>query len=121
MKLALALFAASTSFATLSPISAAPQDPAATSPAARPVGVALVCCAEQIGPDDEFELAAYIKLADGVRIGWQNPGDAGEPTTAQLEVPSGFVASGPMYPAPQTFDLGHGLRSLGYEGETALF
>jgi DsbC/DsbD-like thiol-disulfide interchange protein len=109
---------ASLALATLSFLGGAPQSaPPSPEPAVR---VELVTDRVQIAPRETFEVAVRLTIPDGHTLGWQNPGDAGRPTTATLTAPPGFRVEGPLYPAPRRLDLGGGAVGYGYEKEALL-
>jgi len=50
---------------------------------------------------------------------WKNPGDSGEPTQIDWELPNGFSAGQIRWPVPKRIDLAH-LTNFGFEGEYVL-
>lgn len=74
-----------------------------------------------IQPGAKFLIAARFEIEPGYRLGWVNPGDVGKATRITLKAPAGFEVSAPMFPAPERYDLGHGLKSYGYKDRLVIF
>lgn len=78
----------------------------------------LLAQRENIAPGREFYLALNLTLPRGGHVYWKNPGDAGEPVSLKLNLPSGFRETGRYWPAPEKFTVGpfteYGYRSRAY-------
>lgn len=81
------------------------------------VQVELVSSVETIQPGVSFWVALKLDHEEHWHTYWNNPGEAGFPTTIEWNLPEGFLASEFHWPSPNKFDLG-GLINYGYEGET---
>lgn len=64
---------------------------------------------------------AHFEIAEGWHLYWDNPGESGLRTTAELEGPAGVEIGQVRYPGPEAFESPGDIRSYGYEGSTALF
>jgi DsbC/DsbD-like thiol-disulfide interchange protein len=88
-----------------------------------PVRVSIVAPA-QVDAGAPAQLAVVLAVPKGWHIYWENPGQSGLPTDAQLTVTSGapgkappIDVTGPRWPVPKRF-VTDGLFSYGYEGDT---
>ena len=79
----------------------------------------LVSEFEHIQPGTPFTLALKLSMDEGWHSYWQNPGDSGEPTEIEWELPSTFNLSPLQWPYPHRIDVGP-LRSYGYSDEVFL-
>ena len=79
----------------------------------------LVSENEHIQPGTPFTLALKLTMDVGWHSYWQNPGDSGEPTEIDWDLPSTFAASPIQWPYPHSIDLGP-LRSYGYSDQVLL-
>lgn len=64
-------------------------------------------------------LGLRYRIAPGWHIYWENPGDSGMATSADVEVPDAWSAGPLQFPGPDSF--GGELVSYGYSGEVTLF
>ncbi|MES2641704.1 MAG: protein-disulfide reductase DsbD domain-containing protein [Myxococcota bacterium] len=86
-----------------------------------PVRVSIVAPA-QVDAGAPARLAVVLAVPKGWHIYWENPGQSGLATDAQLTVTTGAPArpidvTGPRWPVPKRF-VTDGLVSYGYEGDT---
>lgn len=79
----------------------------------------LISEKEHIQPGTPFTLALKLTMDEGWHSYWQNPGDSGEPTEIEWDLPSSFTPSSIQWPYPHSIDLGP-LRSYGYSDEVLL-
>src|SRR5262245_23295676 len=63
--------------------------------------VQLVSEQESIAPGQAFSVAIHFALEPGWHLYWTNPGDSGEPPRVEWELPAGFTAEPPQWPAPR--------------------
>ena len=81
----------------------------------------LIPASLEIGPGEEVFVGVHLTLEPGWHVYWENPGDSGLPTTAQVSGPEGFEISPVLYPAPITLPQPGGLTCYGYEETACLF
>ncbi|MBX2818114.1 MAG: thiol:disulfide interchange protein, partial [Rhodothermaceae bacterium] len=74
---------------------------------------------DHVVPGSPFTLALKMQMDPGWHSYWQNPGDSGEPTEIEWELPATFSTSPIQWPYPHRIDLGP-LRSYGYSDEVVL-
>jgi len=74
---------------------------------------------DTVRPGVPFLAGVRLKLEPSWKIYWQNPGDAGLPTTVQWRLPDGALAGKTLWPYPKQFDF-QGLVSYGYDQEAVL-
>jgi len=84
------------------------------------VRVRLIADVAEIAPGRTFHLAAVFDIDDHWHIYWQNPGDAGAPTTITLDPPEGFTVAAPLFPRPQAF-VEEIATTYGYEKQAVIF
>jgi thiol:disulfide interchange protein DsbD len=72
------------------------------------VSASLIAETEGILPDQPLHIALRQKIRPGWHTYWQNPGDAGLPTTIERTLPPGFAAKQPIN-APQRHRTALGL------------
>jgi len=63
------------------------------------------------------QLAVQLSPMPGWHTYWQNPGDAGQPTTLDWRLPSGFVAGPIEWPVPKAIVSGD-IANIGYDRPT---
>jgi thiol:disulfide interchange protein DsbD len=85
------------------------------------VPVRLVASLATVAPECEFDLGVHVPVPAGWHVYWENPGDTGMPTSAQLEAPPGFQVEGPLFPGPTRHTDPSGLVSFTHEGDLVLF
>jgi DsbC/DsbD-like thiol-disulfide interchange protein len=81
----------------------------------------LIPTKAEISPGGTTLLGVHLKLEPGWHVYWENPGDSGLATTAQVKGPEGFVIGPVLYPVPKRIDQPGGLVCYGYEDSTCLF
>jgi thiol:disulfide interchange protein DsbD len=79
----------------------------------------LVAAREAAEPGQPFPVALRLKAKPGWHTYWRNPGDSGQPTSIEWNLPAGFSAGAILWPVPQRFQVGP-LANYGYEGEVLL-
>jgi DsbC/DsbD-like thiol-disulfide interchange protein len=91
------------------------------SPEAGPQVLAeLVAGTDAIVPGQEFLVGVHFRIAEGWHIYHREPGDAGLPTSVDLQLPSGFVAGQVLYPRPVQFRQPGDIVGYGYKDEVML-
>lgn len=73
----------------------------------------------EIAPGQVFWVALRQKIRPGWHTYWRNPGDSGEPTRIQWDLPRGFEAGDFHWPAPERIPVGP-LMNFGYADEVFL-
>ena len=81
----------------------------------------LIPTKAEISPGGTTLLAIHLKLEPGWHVYWENPGDSGLATTAQVKGPEGFVIGPILYPTPESIEQPGGLVCYGYEDSACLF
>lgn len=66
-------------------------------------------------PGETLMTAVQLKVDPEWHVYWVNPGDAGMPTSATLDMPKGFTSAGLKHPVPGKFLTG-GLHGFGHGG-----
>ena len=79
----------------------------------------LVAAADALAPGRATLVALRLKAKPGWHTYWRNPGDSGQPTAIEWQLPAGFSASEIRWPIPQRMPIGP-LANYGYEGEVLL-
>lgn len=79
----------------------------------------LVAETQAPAPGSTLWLDLRLTAAPGWHTYWRNPGDAGEPTSADWTLPPGFTAGAIEWPIPQRFSA-DAITSYGYTGTTDL-
>jgi len=72
-----------------------------------------------IGSPDAW-LGIEYQIAPGWHIYWENPGESGRPTTANVVVSDGLSVGEAVYPGPHRFTMPGPLINYGYEDQAAL-
>ncbi|MFP4538275.1 MAG: protein-disulfide reductase DsbD family protein, partial [Dichotomicrobium sp.] len=72
-----------------------------------------------IRPGQPFWVALRQKIVPGWHTYWENPGDSGEPTRIDWDLPGGFEASAINWPAPEAIPVS-GMMNYGYSDEVLL-
>ena len=95
---------------------------ASEGPIARTENVSARLISERaaITPGETIHVALWKDIRDNWHTYWRNPGDAGEATVIDWELPDGFSAGEIVWPAPKTIQLAGVLTNYGYEGELIL-
>lgn len=93
---------------------------AESSPVTSPrVTATLLSSRDTVAPGERFQVALVQKIAKGWHTYWANPGDSGEPTRIDWDLPSGFSAGEIQWPAPKALPVAP-LLNFGFEGEVLL-
>jgi len=79
----------------------------------------LVAGADALAPGRATLVALRLKAKPGWHTYWRNPGDSGQPTAIEWQLPAGFSAGEIRWPIPQRMPIGP-LANYGYEGEVLL-
>lgn len=77
----------------------------------------LLSVSQDLVPGTSFHMALELTLKPHWHSYWLNPGDAGEPTDIQWDLPKGISIGPIQWPAPHLIPLGE-LANYGYEGTT---
>jgi thiol:disulfide interchange protein DsbD len=94
--------------------------PAAAAPV-RTEQVEAELVAERAAPEPgtPFTVALRLQAIKGWHTYWRNPGDSGQPTSIQWQLPPGYRAGPIQWPVPEKLPIGP-LANYGYEGEVLL-
>ncbi len=79
----------------------------------------LVAEKSAIAPGETAWVALHLTMKEGWHTYWKHPGDSGEPTTIDWQLPEGFTAGDIQWPYPQKISMAP-LTTYGYEGEVML-
>jgi len=79
----------------------------------------LVAARDAMEPGQSLLVALRLKAKPGWHTYWRNPGDSGQPTSIEWQLPPGFSAGAIRWPVPQRLSIGP-LANYGYEGEVLL-
>jgi DsbC/DsbD-like thiol-disulfide interchange protein/cytochrome c biogenesis protein CcdA len=79
----------------------------------------LVAEREAVVPGEPITVALRLKAIPGWHTYWRNPGDSGEPTRIEWQLPAGFTAGDIEWPVPERIPVGP-LMNFGYHGEVLL-
>jgi DsbC/DsbD-like thiol-disulfide interchange protein len=96
------------------------KQPDINSQPAHLVQAELLSNTEAIVPGRPFLLGARFQIAPQWHIYGEYPGDAGLPTTVDLEMPDGFAAGSLLYPKPARFNQPGDIVGYGYKNEVML-
>lgn len=83
------------------------------------VTATLLSSRDTVVPGERFHVALTQKLAPHWHTYWLNPGDSGEPTQIQWDLPAGAKAGDIAWPAPRAIRV-EPLVNFGFEGEVLL-
>ena len=104
-------------FALLAPTAAwAAESTAVTSPR---VTATLLSSRDAVAPGERFHLALAQKITAGWHTYWRNPGDSGEPTKIDWQLPEGATAGPIQWPAPKAIAF-EPLVNFGFDGTVLL-
>ena len=93
---------------------------AESSPVTSPrVTATLLSSRDTVAPGERFQVALVQKLAPHWHTYWLNPGDSGEPTRIEWELPAGAKAGDIQWPAPSAIRV-EPLVNFGFEGTVLL-
>ncbi len=84
------------------------------------VTVRLLTDTAPISPGMTFHLAVVFDISEHWHIYWQDPGEAGAPTSISLVAPKGFIVGEPRFPRPTAFQEEIG-QTYGYENQAVIF
>ena len=84
------------------------------------VRVSLVADRDAIKPGETFTLGVKLKVEKGWHIYWENCGDAGLPTSADVRAPEGFKVGAVRFPAPERLEDEGKLVMFVHTGEIVL-
>ncbi|HWA39132.1 MAG TPA: thioredoxin family protein [Burkholderiales bacterium] len=79
----------------------------------------LVAETTALVPGEPTTVALRLKAIPGWHTYWRNPGDSGEPTRIEWQLPAGFAAGDIEWPVPERIAVGP-LMNFGYHGEVLL-
>src|SRR5690242_6201546 len=65
------------------------------------VQASLVAAESGVTPGKKLEVGVILDPKEGWHTYWENPGDAGMPTTLEWALPDGFTAGNIDWPVPQ--------------------
>src|SRR6202171_540757 len=65
----------------------------------------LVSEVSTIAPGQSFWVALELNIRDGWHTYWRNPGDSGQPTTLEWQLPPGFTAGDIVWTTPHRFEI----------------
>jgi thiol:disulfide interchange protein DsbD len=65
----------------------------------------LVSEVDGVGPGQVFWVALELNIRDGWHTYWRNPGDSGEPTKLDWQLPPGFTAGDIVWTTPHRFEI----------------
>ena len=85
----------------------------------RKVEIDLLSETGAIRPGQPFWVAVRQTIEPGWHTYWENPGDSGEPTRIDWDLPRGFKASDIHWPPPKAIPYGR-LMNFGYSNEALL-
>lgn len=94
-----------------------PEPPARPEDPAPKIGTVLLADRAAVSPGGALTLALRLSLPEGWHVYWTNPGETGLATSADLQAPAGFSASGPLWPGPERFVSPGDITAFGYAGE----
>ncbi|MCU4181316.1 protein-disulfide reductase DsbD family protein [Bosea sp. BH3] len=83
------------------------------------VTATLLSSRDTVAPGERFRVALVQKLAPHWHTYWLNPGDSGEPTRIEWQLPAGAKAGEIDWPAPQAIRV-EPLVNFGFEGTVLL-
>ena len=93
---------------------------AESSPVTSPrVTATLLSSRDTVAPGERFKVALVQKLAPHWHTYWLNPGDSGEPTRIEWELPAGATTGDIQWPAPSAIRV-EPLVNFGFEGTVLL-
>ncbi len=79
--------------------------------------IRIISAVEATGTGESVPLGLHFQLAEGWKIYWRSPGDAGFPPILDSEDSVNLAALDMRWPAPIQFDEAGGLVTRGYEDE----
>ena len=85
----------------------------------RMVDASLTASHASVAPGDTVYIALHQEITPGWHTYWRNPGDSGEATRLDLDLPEGWRAGEMIWPAPKAYPLGP-LTNYGYSDAVTL-
>ncbi len=82
--------------------------------------VRLISAVQAVGQADSVRVGLQFRLAEGWKIYWRTPGDAGLPPRPQFDDSENFAAADISWPAPQRFTELGDLETAGYTDQVVL-
>ncbi|HVM79503.1 MAG TPA: protein-disulfide reductase DsbD domain-containing protein [Stellaceae bacterium] len=82
-------------------------------------GVRLIAAEPAVGTSEQVTLGLQFELAQGWKIYWRSPGDAGFPPQLDWKGSENVASASIAWPAPTRFSV-LGLETMGYEGGVVL-
>lgn len=83
------------------------------------VEASLISDRESVAAGDVVHLALHQDITPGWHTYWRNPGDSGEATRLELDLPEGWIQGEMIWPAPNSYPLGP-LTNYGYSNAVTL-
>lgn len=87
---------------------------------APPVDAQLVSNVTAVRQGEPFRVGVMLRLQPGWFVFWQDPGDAGLPTTVDIRAPEGFTVDELRWPTPTEFLQPGQLTGYGYGDQVLL-
>lgn len=84
------------------------------------VQVALLADTDGVKAGSTFQIGIQLEMKRGWHVYWENPGDSGIPTTAELEGPDGFEIGRVRFPCPTRHEEEGDIVSYIHEGTVLL-
>lgn len=81
--------------------------------------VSLIASVTTVQAGKPFLVGAQFFIEEGWHKYWINPGEAGQPSRVDWQLPAGWKVSEPVWPAPKRFESG-GVVGFGYENAATL-
>ena len=108
--------------ALLLPLLAALQEPVPLEEldGSKLVALSLVADRGAVRPGETFRLGVRLVIERGWHVYWENPGDSGTPTQAQITAPAGFEVGPLRFPAPVRHEVEGDIVTYVHEGELLL-
>lgn len=83
------------------------------------VEASLVADRASVAPGETVHIALHQEITPGWHTYWRNPGDSGDASRLELELPDGWSAGDMIWPAPNAYPLGP-LTNYGYSDRVTL-
>ena len=83
------------------------------------VDASLVADHRSVAPGETVHIALHQEITPGWHTYWRNPGDSGEATRLNLELPEGWSAGDLIWPAPKAYPVGP-VTNYGYSNAVTL-
>jgi thiol:disulfide interchange protein/DsbC/DsbD-like thiol-disulfide interchange protein len=82
--------------------------------------VRLIADVASAAPGGAFTVGVVLTMEPGWHTYWENPGEAGIPTSVEWSTPPGFATGGILWPVPEKYVEAGNILTYGYAGETML-